>query len=133
MPGDTFIYKFLVDRVSTRNFDWPITKIFFAFLSDQYLFVFCLQSGTYIYHAHYGMQRSAGLYGMIKVAVRNGVVEPFAYDYDRSFIFNDWWHKSTYELATGLASIPFVFVGEPQVLLRIYGTASSIVFISWLA
>lgn len=73
------------------------------------------QAGTYIYHAHYGMQRSAGLNGLIVVAVPRGVSEPFSYDYDRSFLFNDWWHKSTSEQAAGLTSIPFVFVGEPQV------------------
>ncbi|KAJ6791887.1 putative L-ascorbate oxidase [Iris pallida] len=87
-PGETFVYKFVVDR-----------------------------AGTYIYHAHYGMQRSAGLYGLIKVAVPEGTVEPFAYDYDRSIVVNDWWHKSTYEQATGLSSVPFAFVGEPQSLL----------------
>ncbi|KAB2636891.1 L-ascorbate oxidase-like [Pyrus ussuriensis x Pyrus communis] len=88
LPGDTFIYKFVVDR-----------------------------AGSYLYHAHYGIQREAGLYGSIIVSVPNGVSEPFAYDYDRSIILNDWYHKSTYEQATGLSSIPFVWVGEPQSLL----------------
>lgn len=59
------------------------------------------------------MQREAGLYGMIRVSPRDP--EPFAYDYDRSIILNDWYHKSTYEQATGLSSIPFEWVGEPQV------------------
>ncbi|KAK1266785.1 hypothetical protein QJS04_geneDACA000733 [Acorus gramineus] len=88
LPGDTFMYKFVVDR-----------------------------AGTYIYHAHYGMQRSAGLHGMIIVSVPDSVVEPFSYDYDRSILLNDWWHKSTYEQAAGLNSIPFVWVKEPQSLL----------------
>ncbi|CAN1224625.1 L-ascorbate oxidase [Linum grandiflorum] len=61
LPGDTFRYKFVVDR-----------------------------PGTYLYHAHYGMQREAGLYGLI---------------------------RSTYEQAAGLSSIPFRWVGEPQSLL----------------
>jgi FtsP/CotA-like multicopper oxidase with cupredoxin domain len=74
-----------------------------------------VQPGTYLYHAHYGMQREAGLYGSIRVSVPDGVSEPFAYDYDRSIILNDWYHKSVYEQATGLSSIPFVWVGEPQV------------------
>ncbi|XP_008226201.1 PREDICTED: L-ascorbate oxidase-like [Prunus mume] len=87
-PGDTFIYKFVVDR-----------------------------AGSYLYHAHYGIQREAGLYGSITVSVPNGESEPFAYDYDRSIILNDWFHKSTYEQAAGLSSIPFVWVGEPQSLL----------------
>lgn len=74
-----------------------------------------LQPGTYLYHAHYGMQREAGLYGSIRVL---GESEPFSYDYDRSIILNDWYHKSTYEQAVGLSSIPFVWVGEPQVLVH---------------
>ncbi|KAK1308262.1 hypothetical protein QJS10_CPA09g00524 [Acorus calamus] len=85
VPGDTFTYKFVVDR-----------------------------AGTYIYHAHYGMQRSAGLNGMIIVSVPDGVSEPFSYDYDQSILLNDWWHKSTYEQAAGLNSVPFVWIGEPQ-------------------
>nr|DAD40261.1 TPA_asm: hypothetical protein HUJ06_014584 [Nelumbo nucifera] len=88
LPGDTFIYKFVVDR-----------------------------PGTYLYHAHYGMQREAGLYGAIRVLVPDGVKEPFSYDYDRSIILNDWYHKSTFEQAAGLSSKSFVWVGEPQSLL----------------
>ncbi|KAL8475062.1 hypothetical protein ACS0TY_031471 [Phlomoides rotata] len=88
LPGDTFVYKFVVDR-----------------------------PGTYLYHAHYGMQREAGLYGSIRVALPEGESEPFPYDYDRSIILTDWYHKSTYEQATGLSSIPFVWVGEPQSIL----------------
>ncbi|KAM6563764.1 hypothetical protein CsatB_023762 [Cannabis sativa] len=87
-PGETFKYQFVVDR-----------------------------PGTYLYHAHYGMQRDAGLYGSIRVALPDGELEPFAYDYDRSVILNDWYHKSTNELSTGLSSIPFQWVGEPQSLL----------------
>ncbi|XP_076960513.1 L-ascorbate oxidase-like [Bidens hawaiensis] len=88
LPGDTFRYKFVVDR-----------------------------AGTYLYHAHYGMQREAGLYGSIRVALPAGESEPFSYNYDRSIILNDWYHKSTYEQAAGLSSIPFVWVGDPQSLL----------------
>ena len=72
-----------------------------------------LQPGTYLYHAHYGMQREAGLYGLIRVAPRDP--EPFTYDFDRSIILNDWYHQSTYEQAAGLSAIPFQWVGEPQV------------------
>lgn len=68
-----------------------------------------------MYHAHYGMQRSAGLYGAINVALPDGKSEPFTYDVDRNIILNDWYHKSTYEEAAGLASVPFQWVGEPQV------------------
>ncbi|XP_074306444.1 L-ascorbate oxidase-like [Silene latifolia] len=88
VPGETFVYKFIVDR-----------------------------AGTYLYHAHYGMQREAGLNGMIVVSLPKGQSEPFTYDFDRSILLTDWWHKSTSEAATGLSSIPLVFVGEPQSLL----------------
>ncbi|PIA33364.1 hypothetical protein AQUCO_04100052v1 [Aquilegia coerulea] len=88
LPGETFTYKFVVDK-----------------------------PGTFLYHGHYGMQRTDGLYGSIRVSVPDGVIEPFSYDYDRSIILNDWYHKSTSELATGLSSNPFVWVGEPQSLL----------------
>ncbi|KAK7247455.1 hypothetical protein RIF29_42338 [Crotalaria pallida] len=86
LPGDTMKYQFVVDR-----------------------------PGTYLYHAHYGMQRGAGLYGLIRVTPRGP--EPFVYDFDRSIILNDWYHQSTYEQAFGLASNPFVWVGEPQSLI----------------
>lgn len=72
-----------------------------------------LQPGTYLYHSHYGMQREAGLYGLIRVASRDP--EPFTYDLDRSIILNDWYHHSTYEQAAGLSSIPFQWVNEPEV------------------
>ncbi|TVT99795.1 hypothetical protein EJB05_54796, partial [Eragrostis curvula] len=89
-PGDTFTYRFVVDR-----------------------------PGTYMYHAHYGMQRSGGLNGMIVVQAAKGGkdAEPFAYDGEHDVLLNDWWHKSTYEQATGLASVPIGWVGEPQALL----------------
>ncbi|XP_010680584.3 L-ascorbate oxidase [Beta vulgaris subsp. vulgaris] len=88
IPGDTFVYKFVVDR-----------------------------PGTYLYHAHYGMQREEGLNGMIHVSLPVGESEPFTYDFDRSIMLTDWYHKSAFEHAVGLASIPFVWVGEPESLL----------------
>ncbi|XP_044469752.1 L-ascorbate oxidase-like [Mangifera indica] len=86
LPGQTFTYEFVVDR-----------------------------PGTYLYHAHYGMQREAGLYGSIRVS--SVEPEPFTYDFDKTIILNDWYHKSTNEQATGLSAIPFQWVGEPQSLL----------------
>ncbi|CAD6240618.1 unnamed protein product [Miscanthus lutarioriparius] len=88
LPGDTFTYRFVVDR-----------------------------PGTYFYHAHYGMQRVAGLDGMLVVSAPDGVAEPFTYDEERTILLMDWWHKSVYEQAVGLASDPLKFVGEPQSLL----------------
>lgn len=62
------------------------------------------------------MEREAGLYGSIRVALPDGESEPIAYDYDRSILLTDWYHKNTHEQATGLASVPFVWVDEPQVI-----------------
>lgn len=87
-PGDTFIYEFVVDK-----------------------------AGTFLYHAHFGMQRAAGLNGMIQVSLPDGEKDPFSYDFDRSILLTDWYHKSPSEQATGLSSIPFGWVGEPQSLL----------------
>ncbi|XP_057813004.2 L-ascorbate oxidase [Cryptomeria japonica] len=84
--GETYVYKFVVDR-----------------------------PGTYFYHGHYGLQRSAGFYGSLIVDAKGK--EPFTYDGELSIVLNDWWHKSTYEQAVGLSSNPFVWVGEPQSLL----------------
>lgn len=78
---------------------------------------YLMQPGTYMYHAHYGMQRETGVNGFIKVSVPSGQSEPFTYDYDRTLLLTDWYHKSTYEQAVGLSSIPFVWVGEPKVIL----------------
>ncbi|CAM0952252.1 unnamed protein product [Alopecurus aequalis] len=88
LPGETFTYKFVVDR-----------------------------AGTYLYHAHYGMQRVAGLNGMIVVAVPDNERKPFTYDEERTVLLEDWWHQSVYDQATGLSGTPFKFVGEPQSLL----------------
>ncbi|KAH9295256.1 hypothetical protein KI387_038844 [Taxus chinensis] len=84
--GETYYYKFVADR-----------------------------PGTYFYHGHYGLQRSAGFYGSLIVDAAGK--EPFTYHGELSIVLNDWWHKSTYEQAVGLSSNPFVWVGEPQSLL----------------
>ncbi|KAJ0041299.1 hypothetical protein Pint_26656 [Pistacia integerrima] len=88
MPGDTFVYQFVVDK-----------------------------AGTYMYHSQYGMQRESGLYGLIKVALPFGTIEPFTYYSEHGVVLSDWYHSSSYEQATGLTSIPYVWVGEPQSLL----------------
>ncbi|XP_020519776.1 L-ascorbate oxidase isoform X2 [Amborella trichopoda] len=76
-----------------------------------------MKAGTYIYHAHYGLQRSSGLYGSIHVIPSDGVKEPFSYDREHTLLINDWWHKSSAEQTAGLSSIPFRWVNEPQSLL----------------
>ncbi|KAL0419473.1 UNVERIFIED_CONTAM: L-ascorbate oxidase [Sesamum radiatum] len=87
-PGETFVYRFKVDR-----------------------------AGTYFYHGHYGMQRSAGLYGSLIVDVAEGEKEPFHYDGEFNILLSDWWHKSSHEQEVDLSSNPMRWIGEPQTLL----------------
>ncbi|KAJ1381549.1 Multicopper oxidase, type 1 [Sesbania bispinosa] len=87
-PGETFHYRFTVDR-----------------------------PGTYFYHGHYGMQRAAGLYGSLIVDLPKGQKEPFHYDGEFNLLLSDWWHTSAHEQEVGLSSKPFKWIGEPQSLL----------------
>lgn len=87
-PGESFDYRFTVDR-----------------------------AGTYFYHGHYGMQRSAGLYGSLIVDVAEGEKEPFHYDGEFDLLLSDWWHESAHDQEVGLSSRPMRWIGEPQTLL----------------
>ncbi|KAL2560654.1 hypothetical protein GLYMA_20G051900v4 [Glycine max] len=87
-PGEAFHYRFTVDR-----------------------------PGTYFYHGHHGMQRSAGLYGSLIVDLPKGQNEPFHYDGEFNLLLSDLWHTSSHEQEVGLSSKPFKWIGEPQTLL----------------
>ncbi|CAJ1971188.1 unnamed protein product [Sphenostylis stenocarpa] len=87
-PGETFHYRFTVDK-----------------------------AGTYFYHGHYGMQRAAGLYGSLIVDLAEGKKEAFHYDGEFNLLLSDWWHKTTNEQEVGLSSIPFRWVNDPKSLL----------------
>lgn len=87
-PGETFVYRFKLDR-----------------------------AGTYFYHGHYGMQRSAGLYGSLIVDVAEGEKERFEYDGEFNILVSDWWHKGSREQEVDLSSKPMRWIGEPQTLL----------------
>ncbi|KAH7330846.1 hypothetical protein KP509_20G005200 [Ceratopteris richardii] len=87
-PGETFVYRFQAEK-----------------------------AGTYFYHGHLGLQRTAGFYGSLIVDVGRGVQEAFEYDGELSILLNDWWHRSAIEQGLGLYSDPFRWVGEPQSLL----------------
>lgn len=87
-PGETFHYRFKVDR-----------------------------HGTYFYHGNYGLQRAAGLYGSLIVNLPENQMEPFHYDGEFNLLLNDLWHKSSHEQEVGLSSAPLRWIGEPQSLL----------------
>eukprot|EP01018_Ginkgo_biloba_P037923 Gb_34799 [translate_table: standard] len=112
---DTYVYKFVVDRVSHFQRGICFFSVSTCLGSMKFIVAGILQPGTYFYHGHYGLQRSAGLYGSL--IVYSAEKEPFTYDEELSTVLNDWWHTNTYDQAVGLSSIPFVFVGEPQSLL----------------
>ena len=76
-----------------------------------------MQPGTYFYHGHLGMQRSAGLYGSLIVDLAEGEKEPFYYDGELNLLLSDWWHKNTHDQEIGLFTNPFRWVGESQVKL----------------
>ncbi|KAG8388921.1 hypothetical protein BUALT_Bualt02G0175500 [Buddleja alternifolia] len=87
-PGETFVYRFKVDK-----------------------------AGTYFYHGHYGMQRSAGLYGSLIVDVAEGEREPFHYDGEFDLLLSDLWHKDSHAQEVDLSATPMRWIGEPQTLL----------------
>ncbi|XP_065869430.1 L-ascorbate oxidase-like [Euphorbia lathyris] len=87
-PGESFTYKFLVDK-----------------------------AGTYFYHGHLGMQRSAGLYGPLIVDVAKGKKEEFHYNGEFNLLLSDWWHENVHHQEVGLSSKPFHWIGEPNSLL----------------
>lgn len=78
---------------------------------------YTVQAGTYFYHGHFGMQRSAGLYGSLIVDVEDGKKEPFHYDGEFDLLLSDWWHQSVHHQEVGLSSKPFRWIGEPQVII----------------
>ncbi|XP_015973554.1 L-ascorbate oxidase-like [Arachis duranensis] len=87
-PGETFHYRFTVDK-----------------------------AGTYFYHGHYGLQRSAGLYGSLIVDLALGQKEPFHYHSEFNLLLSDWWHNTSFHQELSLSSKPFQWIGEPQSLL----------------
>ncbi|KAJ0034141.1 hypothetical protein Pint_24195 [Pistacia integerrima] len=74
-PGETFLYRFKVNR-----------------------------AGTYVYHGHFGMQRSARLYGSLIVDVGDGEKGPFHYD-------------GVHDQEVDLSSKPFRWTRGPRKLL----------------
>lgn len=118
-PGETFTYRFVVDKVK-RVLDFDVEKFCGIMLGKKSLFIyllgFFLQAGTFFYHGHLGMQRSAGLYGSLIVDPEEGKNEPFHYDEEINLLLSDWWHQSVHKQEVGLSSNPMRWIGEPQVI-----------------
>ncbi|KAK1387057.1 L-ascorbate oxidase [Heracleum sosnowskyi] len=86
--GETFVYSFTVEK-----------------------------AGTFFYHGHYGMQRSAGLYGALIVSQVEPLREPFSYDEEFTLLLSDWWHQNVHRQEVDLSGVPIRFIGEPQAIL----------------
>jgi CopA family copper-resistance protein len=71
MPGETFIYRFPV-----------------------------IQSGTYWYHSHSGMQEQTGLYGPLILEPKEK--DPFTYDRDYVVMLSDWTDEDPMEIVSNL-------------------------------
>ncbi|KAJ0034140.1 hypothetical protein Pint_24194 [Pistacia integerrima] len=74
-PGETFLYRFKVNK-----------------------------AGTYVYHGHFGMQRSARLYGSLIIDLGDGEKGPFRYD-------------GVHDQEADLSSKPFRWTRGPRKLL----------------
>ncbi|CAN8300914.1 unnamed protein product [Cochlearia groenlandica] len=86
--------------------------------SETFTYNFTVEKpGTHFYHGHYGMQRSAGLYGSLIVDVAKEKREPFSYDGEFNLLLSDWWHESILSQELGLSSRPMRWIGEPQSIL----------------
>ena len=75
-----------------------------------------VQPGTHFYHGHYGMQRSAGLYGSLIIDAAKGKREPLRYDGEFNLLLSDWWHESVLSQELGLSAKPMRWIGEAQVI-----------------
>ncbi|CAN7067607.1 unnamed protein product [Brassica rapa subsp. trilocularis] len=73
--------------------------------------------GTHFYHGHYGMQRSAGLYGSLIIDAAKGKIEPLRYDGEFNLLLSDWWHESVLSQELGLSAKPMRWIGEAQSIL----------------
>ncbi|CAN6177779.1 unnamed protein product [Urochloa humidicola] len=78
--------------------------------------------GTFFYHGHFGMQRAAGLYGLLIVNVpekEKESTEGFKYDGELHMLLSDWYHEPVYAQAAGLERKykEMQWIGEPQTLL----------------
>ncbi|KAL6516377.1 hypothetical protein OROGR_019682 [Orobanche gracilis] len=101
-PGKSFVYNYTVEKPSQRIGSFTNSSI-------------RRKAGTYFYHGHYGMQRSAGLYGSLIVDVAEGESEKFVYGGGEfNLLLSDWWHEGSHQQEIDLNSNPMKWIGEPQ-------------------
>lgn len=64
-----------------------------------------------MYHAHVGFDLMTCHGALI---VEDVIAPPFKYDEELVLLFADYYHNVEKQIATGLASVPFHWLGEPQ-------------------
>ncbi|KAK1368653.1 hypothetical protein POM88_034745 [Heracleum sosnowskyi] len=96
--GETFVYSFRVEK-----------------------------AGTFSCHGHYGMQRSASLYGALIVSEVEQSRGPFNYDGEFTLLLSDWWNQNDHKIevveADGNYVEPFLQVDD---LDKYYGESYSV-------
>jgi len=83
-------------------------------VGDYYDYIFMLDTnspGTYMYHAHVGFDLMT-CHGAL--LVEDVVAPPFKYDEELVLLFADYYHNVEKQIETGLQSVPFQWLGEPQ-------------------
>jgi len=76
--------------------------------------------GTHYWHGHTGMERVDGLQGAIVITDPHDEDEKLLrtlYDEERILFLQDWYHREGSFQRTGLDSLPFRWIGNPQTLL----------------
>ncbi|RVW70005.1 L-ascorbate oxidase [Vitis vinifera] len=128
VAGDTIVVE-LTNRLHTEggrhSLAWNQTETFiYRYKVDK--------AGTYFYHGHYGMQRSAGLYGSLIVEVGEGQKEPFHYDGEFNLLLSDWWHKGSQEQEVALLvqtiSLDWRTPGNVNLFLSLFSTPLTVNF-----
>ncbi|KAI0244221.1 Lactose Permease [Massospora cicadina] len=86
------------------------------------------QAGTYWYHAHTKLDAEVA-YGAFIIMEPKRVLQRaiqldarFNYDDERVVLLSDLWHKSHEAIYTGLTTVPYVPIGNPQSILTNGGT-----------
>lgn len=72
------------------------------------------EAGTYFYHSHVDFQAITAVGTLI---VDGAEEPPFAYNGEKTFLFQDYYNKTDETIVQGLLANPFVFSGEANAIL----------------
>ena len=69
--------------------------------------------GFHYYHGHTSLDRGDGLQGPIIIEDPNNP-PPFEYDEELVLFLQDWFHRAGPSQRTGVDSVPFIWIGNPD-------------------